>query len=167
MMNVLAFAASQHSYLRDRIRALEQGIDEETLADTVEGLTDLHEIIAAVMRSALDDEALVGALKDRIGTMRERLERLEMRATSRREIVRDVMAKSEIKKVTAPEFTISIRAGAPSLIVHDESSIPVQYWVPRDPRLDRLAVISELKQGNQIEGCQLSLPQPILCVRVR
>lgn len=166
-MNQLAFSAATYRYLRDRIRAEDPAIDERTLADTVEGLTDLHEIIAAVVRSALDDEALAGGLKVRIDEMQLRHERLAERAAKRRQLARDVMSELNLTKITTEDFTVSIRLGVPSLVVVDEAIIPPAFWEPRPPKLNKAAIASELKGGAQVCGAILSNPEPILSVRTR
>src|SRR5262245_27451613 len=98
-MSSLVVASAQFRAIRDRIRALDPEIDEETLADTVEGLTGLHEVLAAIVRSALTDEALVGGLRQRIDDMEARLGRLQDRAAKRRQVARDVMLEAEIRKI--------------------------------------------------------------------
>jgi hypothetical protein len=163
----LQFSAVKYRAIRDRIRTQDPQIDEQTLADTVEGLTDLHEIIQAIIRSALCDEALVAALKCRVADMQDRLARFQDRASKRRQIAKDVMVELDLKKITAPDFTASIRPGMPALMVIDEAAVPSIYWQPSEPRLNRQGLAYELKQGAEIEGVALSDPEPVLSVRVR
>jgi hypothetical protein len=163
----LDFATIHYSTIRERIRTEDPQIDEQTLADTVEGLTDLHEILAAIIRSALTDEALAAGLKGRIADMQGRLDRLQDRASKRRQIAKDVMVELDLKKITAPDFTVSIRPGTPALLVLDEAAVPSIYWEPREPRLNRQELLSELKEGAEIEGVALSNPEPVLSVRTK
>ena len=163
----VTFAAINYHSLRERIRAENPQIDEETLVDTVEGLTDLHEIIAAIVRAALTDEALATGLKGRIAEMHDRLERLQDCAAKRRQIAKDVMVELDLKKITAPDFTVSVRPGMPSLLVLDEAVVPSVYWEPREPRLNRQELLSDLKDGTDINGVALSNPEPVLSVRTK
>jgi hypothetical protein len=137
------------------------------LADTVEGMTDLHEIVAAIIRAALTDEALATGLKGRITEMQGRLERLQDCAAKRRQIAKDVMVELDIKKITASDFTVSIRPGTPALLVLDEAAVPSIYWEPREPRLNRQELLNELKEGAEIGGVTLSNPDPVLSVRTK
>ena len=136
----LEFSAINYRSVRDRIRAHDPQIDEQTLADTVEGLTDLHEIVQAIIRSAITDEALATGLKCRIADMQDRLTRLQDRASKRRQIARDVMIELDLKKLNAPDFTASIREGTPSLMVIDEDAVPKIYWEPSEPRLRPITI---------------------------
>jgi Siphovirus Gp157 len=163
----LSFAAVTYRTVRDRIRTEDPQIDEQTLADTVEGLTDLHEILMAVIRAALADQALASGLEGRIGEMQARRDRLQDRAAKRRQIAKDVMVELDLKKLSAPDFTASIRPGTPALMVIDEAAVPSIYWEPREPRLNRQDLANDLKQGAEIAGVALSNPEPVLSVRTK
>ena len=166
-MNQLSQHLRVYQTIRDRIIALEADIDEATLADTLEGLTDIHEVLAAIVRSALLDEALAEGLKGHIQLLQGRLTRLTERGAERRRIARDAMVEVDIKKIAAPDFTVSVRSGSPSLLVIDEGAIPEPYWEPREPRLNRAELLADLKRGVDVPGSHLSNPEPVLNVRVR
>jgi hypothetical protein len=77
------------------------------------------------------------------------------------------MVEGDIKKITAPDLTVSLRAGTPGLTVIDEAIIPQAYWEPRAPRLNRQALLNELKHGQTIAGVLLSNPEPVISVRTK
>ena len=66
----LSFETTKYQLLRQRLLSEYPEADDETLEDTLEGITDLHEMIAAVIRSALVDEALQAGLRTRLDEMR-------------------------------------------------------------------------------------------------
>ena len=68
-------------------------------------------MIAAVIRSALVDEALHAGLRFRLDDMRERLSRLELRASKKRQLALEAMTEAGLSKLEQPDFTASARAG--------------------------------------------------------
>jgi hypothetical protein len=166
-MSKLQFSKARYLALKERLSTAHPDLDERTLADTIEGLSDLNEVIAAIVRSAVTDEALADGLRMRIEDMQTRLSRFEDRACKCREIARDVMVDTDLKKITAPDFTVSLRAGSPALIVTDEAAIPQDYWIARAPRLDRQCLQADLKKGSIIAGAILGNRDFVLSVRVK
>ena len=158
---------SHYAYLRERLVAEFPDTDEETLLDTLEGLTDLHEMIAAVTRTRLDDLALTGALKSRIAEMQSRLSRIEYRAEVLKEAVVSTMERAGIRKISEADFTLTLRPTAAPLQITQEDSIPDIYWRPQPPRLDRKGLIEALKDGGTVPGAVLGNGGMTISVRTR
>ena len=164
---LVRFEVSKYQQLKQRLLTDFPGVDEETVLDTLEGITDLHEMIAAIIRSALVDEALHAGLRFRLDDMKQRLSRLEVRAAKKRQLALEAMSEVRFTKLDQPDFTASTRAGSPALIVVAEDKIPNTYWLPQPAKLDRQTILGELKRGAKVPGAQLSNPQPVLMVRTK
>jgi hypothetical protein len=142
-------------------------LDETTLADTLEGITDLKQMLAELVRSAIEDEALADALSTRLSDMKRRLERIEDRAKRKRQLVLRAMSESAISKLLEPDFTASLRTGVPTLEVVAEDKIPAAYWKPQPAKLDKQSILSALKSGAEVDGTRLLPPQIQLSVRTK
>ncbi len=163
----LVHELTYHEHLREQIRNEFPDIDEETLADTLEGLTNLNEMLGAVVRSHLDDMAIVEALKSRVADMQDRLSRIGKHADKKREIVTSVMEQADLKKLAEAEFTVSLRSSSAPLVVTEEGDVPEPYWKPQAPRLDRQGLIVALKSGQQIPGAVLGNPRMAIAIRTK
>lgn len=167
MQHRLAHELSHYEYLRDRLAAQFPEADEETLLDTLEGITELHEMIAAVVRARMDDLTLVAALKSRIGDMQDRLSRIEHRAETMKDVVVSVMDRAGIKKIAEADFTLTLRPTNPPLEITNEGLIPDEFWKCQSPRLDRAGLIGALKDGNSVPGAVLGNGGLTISVRSR
>jgi hypothetical protein len=158
---------SHYLILADQLKGLYQDIDDETLLDTLEGISELPELIKALIRSSLDDDVLIGALKQRLEDMQVRLSRLKDRFERKRELACWAMTNAEMIKVEAEDFTLSLRQGPPRLEVTDQDQVPAEFFVPQPPRLDRSGLTSALKRGDVIPGTTLVNGDMHIAVRVR
>jgi hypothetical protein len=163
----ISIERSKYLQFKERLLAEYPEVDEDALRDTLEGITDLQEMIAAVIRSALVDEALQAGLRTRLEDMRQRLARLEERGAKKRQLALEAMCEVGLKKLEQPDFTASTRVGLPSLVVVAEELIPTDYWVPQPAKLDRQSLLVQLKRGGEVAGAQLGNPKPTLAVRTK
>ncbi len=158
---------THHRYLRERLEAAFPDADEETLMDTLDGMTSLTDSLAELLRSSLEDQTFATALRSRLSDMQARCGRFEERARKKRELVSTVMEEAELKKLTEPDFTVSLRPARAPLMIIDEEAIPGDYWKPQPAKLDRMGLISALTNGRDIAGAVLGNPPLTISVRTK
>ena len=157
-----------HEYLREQLAEQFPDVDEETLRDTLEGMTDLTDMLAELIRSSLDDRVFVTALKQREADMKERRERFENRAQKKRDLVEATMERADIQKIAAADFTAGMRAGKRKVMIIDEGKIPENFWRAQAPTLDRVALSAALQaDASAVAGAVLNNPKPVLTIRTK
>lgn len=158
---------SNYLILATELKAQFADIDAETLSDTLEGISALPEAIEAVVRSSLDDSALIEALKVRLEDPEIRLERLKDRYAKKRSLARWAMQEAGLERLMAADFSVGLRKGTERLEVLEEGEIPADYFVPQPAKLDRKAILDALKSGKSVSGATLVMGEASIQVRVR
>jgi hypothetical protein len=164
---VIDMEITRFGELRRRLVEADPHIDERTLADTLEGATSLKEAIGGIIRSALEDEHLAEALKARLEQMRERLARIEATAENKRQVALAAMEEADLEKILEPDFTVSLRAAPPGVVIVNEQDIPEWFWIPQSPKLDKRRILETLKAGTAVMGAELANSRITLAVRTK
>jgi hypothetical protein len=161
----IEFERTRFAELRRRILELHPDIDDQTLADTLEGACDLKEAIGAVIRSAIDDEVMIRCLKERSEGLRQRLGRIESRAVGKRQAALSAMEDADLRKLVEPDFTASLRLAPPSVEILDENQLPQHFLVPQPAKADKRAILAALTNGVAVPGAVISAAKVSLSVR--
>lgn len=161
---------SHYNRLKDELvrRMPELAEDETTLLDTLEGLTNVDEILSEVIRSARQDEALVQALDIQLDHMRARRERIKSRTDKKRSIVCESMLETGIKKIEAPDFTLSLKRVAPQLVITNENILPASFLNTKTINTpDRTAIKRAIASGEIVAGALLGNAGHNISVRTK
>lgn len=137
----------------------ESDLDEQTIADTLEGFAaDLEDKVISVTQYIRNLESTAHSIKVAEEQMAQRRVSMLSKADSLKKYVMKAIEDTGIGHVDCPLFSVSVRKAPPALVVNDESHIPPVYFVqqpPPPPKLDKKALKDAIKSGLSVEGIEL------------
>jgi hypothetical protein len=139
-------------------------LDEQLKLSTLEGETQLTEIVSILLAENEDDEGNIGQIKGQIETRRERIARFERRIDTRRNAIVSLMDTAQITKLPLPEATISLRTLGCRPKVSIEEAVPDEFCkFVRKP--DMKLIEDALERGETIPGVILTNGSASLTIR--
>ena len=162
----LASGISEWLAIREHLLSEFPDIDPQTLRDSIDGETDLLDVVAGLLTAALDDEYTCEAITMSIKDRQARRDRYEHRAEKRREAALKIMQAIGERKIERPEFTASIRAVPPSVVVDDQTALGSYHMrVKYEP--DKARIKETILAGEAVPGAHLTNGGETLSLRTR
>jgi hypothetical protein len=142
--------------------------DAEILEALLSEGVDAERILSACVAAALEAKANAAAADARLDNLKARRDRFEKQEETWRGTILAVMQALDLRSYKTPEAGLSVRPGAPKLMVTDETIIPdelITTIVTHKP--DKVAIKAALERGDEVPGCVLSNGGSVLAVRTR
>jgi hypothetical protein len=148
-----------NEYQLAQIKLIESDYDQQTIADTLEGLSgDLEAKSINVAMFIRNLEVTAEAIKQAEKEMAERRKAIENKAEAMKLYLKQNMQRCGITKIESPYFALTLRKNPPSVVIDDAGAIPNEFYVfpdPPAPYPDKKAISEQLKSGNVVNGAHL------------
>lgn len=142
--------------------------DEETFLDTLDGETDVLDLLDREIEAEQNDRATVAAIKARMADLKARADRIDMRADAHRRAQLMIVKATGQRKIERPTATLSIRQGALSVAITDETAIPSQLCTVKTiTSPDKAAIRAQIEAGETVPGAELIRGDDTLSVRTK
>lgn len=159
MKNDLALYQLADLYLSDLQKLADLDLDEQTVTDTLEGLSGELEVKATnVAAFARNLEVSADAIKGAEAQMAARRKAIEKRAESLKAYLKANMERTGIIKIESPQFCLSIKKNPPAVHVEAQELVPDAFFnqpPPPSPVMDKKRIADALKAGEDVPGCRL------------
>ncbi len=146
-------------YRQAAIAMSDMDMDEQTIKDTLEGLSGALEVKATNVAYFVKNlEATAEQIKQAEKQMADRRKGIEARADRIKEYLKFNMELSGINEISCPHFKLKIAKNPPSVVVDAESLIPKDYWKqpePPPPSIDKAAIKAAINAGVDVAGAHL------------
>lgn len=135
----LTAEAKAVAILIDNLRQMNL-LTDENLAIAIESETSLREVVEKLLDDEHEAEADVDKMKKRIEDLQTRKKMYEERKGAIRAIIAVALGQSGTKSLRTAFGTITLKIGAPELIITNEAEVPVEYFEQPDPVIDKKAL---------------------------
>lgn len=131
------------------------GDDEYAKSDLIEGETGLQEAVSTMMDRLAVIETLTAGLDEHKKKITARKQRLEKQADFIRTAIGSALSHADVTRIETPIGTVSVKAVPPSVVIIEEADLPSDY-LKTEVKVDKAALLKELKGGAEIPGATLS-----------
>lgn len=141
--------------------------DAEAFWTTLDGETDVVNLLDTFLAGIQNDEALVAAIREQEAALKARRERIDMRAAAKKRVLGQILAAAGMKKAERPRATVSLSPGRMGVRIVNEEDIPSQLMrekVTRAP--DKAAIKAQLEAGETVPGAELERGADVVTIRV-
>ena len=152
-----------NDYLTLLDMAEDPDIDPQAFADTLEALGGELEMKADGYARVMKE------LEGRAATMRfesKRLENgyktIERNIDRMKHALQDSMVATDKRKFKTDLFSFSIRKNPASVVIDHETSIPPEFLIPQDPKIDKKAIKAAIDRGDNITFAHLEQGESLI-----
>lgn len=149
-----------------RIAHPELADDPDFASEVFDAETDFNSILSKLVDMALDAATKAEAMKVRVGELRARQDRHELKDERLRALILTIMERAGLPKAILTEATLSIRHIPPSPIINDETLLPDD-CVKLIRKPDISAIKARMAGGGSIPGVAMSNGRSSLTVRTK
>jgi len=131
--------------------------DDKLLLGTLEGETEVFELIDALAENVLGDERMIEIGEERLGRRKRRVERT-------RDLIARMLVALEIDKPLERALYTASLTRTQKPFVTDEALVPERFKVER---VDTRSLGAALRHGEDVPGAMLGNPEPSLRIYTR
>jgi len=127
-------------------------VDDEVITDAwenqTEALADKGENVAKYMKIVDGEIAVIDEEIKRLQALKKSKQNGKERIKT---LMQDAMNAAGEKKLKCGTFTVSIQSNPPSCVIDcDLAGIPSKYLIPQEPKVDKKAMLEDLKNEDNI-----------------
>ena len=136
--------------------ALDPDVDEQALADTMEGIEcEIEEKADGYAKVIKSLEADVEALKVEEARLAGRRKNISANIDRMKRSLKTAMRLTGKTKFKTSLFSFNIAKNPPALKIDMPDRVPEEFLIPQEPKIDSVAIKKELKDGVVYDWCHL------------